>query len=41
MDLIFENLFFCHHNFLRICMPIILTDTRDINSMCAAHTQSN
>jgi len=22
-------------------MPIILTDTRDINSMCAAHTQSN
>jgi len=25
MDLIFRNLFFCQHQFLRIQMPVILT----------------
>ena len=43
MDLIFRNLFFCQHYFLRIQMPVILTffNTRDLYSRCVAHTQSN
>jgi len=43
MDLIFRNLFFGQHQFLRIQMPAFLTffNTRDLHSRCAAHTQSN
>jgi len=43
MELIFRNLIYCQHQFLRIQIPVILTffNTRDLYSKCAACTQLN